>query len=146
MSNPNRIIIGSHARWFALTADLSRMEPPTGTARVIVRCARNLGIARRAASARIECAAHAVRPAMLRECRSRTVGVCNRCGDETHQQHDRPSDERCQEHGHIEANCFKPRSKACGRSDQVPNRALGALHALSTSTRNKRRDESKRAQ
>jgi hypothetical protein len=28
----------------------------------------------------------------------------------------------------------------------VPNRALGALHALSTSTRNKRRDESKRAQ
>jgi hypothetical protein len=49
-----------------LTADLIRIEPTRKTARTFERCARNLGIARRAARVRIECAAHAVRPAILR--------------------------------------------------------------------------------
>ena len=54
------------------------------------------------------------------QCPSKTVSMRNSCGDETHQHHDRPSDEECehcQGRGHIEANCPKPRCKACGRSD-----------------------------
>ncbi len=44
----------------------SRIEPTTGTARVIVRFVRNLGIARRARRVRTECATHAVKPAIPR--------------------------------------------------------------------------------
>jgi hypothetical protein len=47
-------------------AYLTRIEPSRKTARTFERCARNLGIAKRAARVRIECVAHAVRPAILR--------------------------------------------------------------------------------
>jgi hypothetical protein len=46
--------------------ELIRIEPTTGIARVIVRFVRNLGIARRARRVRIECATHAVKPAIPR--------------------------------------------------------------------------------
>ena len=55
-----------------------------------------------------------------RECPSKTVGIVNSCTEEAQMQHDRPSDEvceRCQEHGHDEAQCPKPRCKACGSSN-----------------------------
>ena len=48
------------------TADLTRIEPTKKIAPTFVHCDRNLGMARRAANVRIECAAHTVRPAMLR--------------------------------------------------------------------------------
>ena len=53
-----------------------------------------------------------------RECPSKTI--VNSSTEEAQMQHDRPSDEvceRCQEHGHDEAQCPKPRCKACGSSD-----------------------------
>ena len=71
-----------------------------------------------------------------RECPSKTVGVRQSCGDEAHMQHDCPSDEvceRCQEHGHNEVQCPKPRCKACGSSN---HQNAGASNALSTRVRN----------
>ena len=55
-----------------------------------------------------------------RECPSKIVSVRHSFTEEAQMQHDRPSDEvceRCREHGHIEAQCPKPRCKACGSSD-----------------------------
>ena len=55
-----------------------------------------------------------------RESPYRTVGICNSCGDGPQQHHDRPRVDECEHYqgrGHIEANCPKPRCKACGRSD-----------------------------
>ena len=55
-----------------------------------------------------------------RECSSKTVGILNSCTEEAQMQHDRAIDEvceRCQEHGHSEAQCPKPRCKACGSSN-----------------------------
>ena len=46
--------------------DLNRTEPVTHAARTTVRCARNLGIARKEARVRTECAIHAVKPAIPR--------------------------------------------------------------------------------
>jgi hypothetical protein len=54
-----------------------------------------------------------------RECPSKTVGICNSCGDKTHQQHDALLTRlcvHCQEHGHDEAKCFRPKYRACCRS------------------------------
>ena len=53
-----------------------------------------------------------------RECPSKTI--VNSSTEEAQMQHDRPSDEvceRCQEHGHDEAQCPEPRCKACGSSN-----------------------------
>jgi len=62
-----------------------------------------------------------------RECPSKIVGIRNSRSEETHEQHDRPSDEvceRCQEHGHNETDCPKPRCKACGSSDHGSARSF----------------------
>ncbi len=56
----------SHKRWFALTVDLNLTEQATQRARNTVRCARNLGTARKEARVRTECATHAVKPAIPR--------------------------------------------------------------------------------
>ena len=46
--------------------DLKRIEPATQGAQIIVRCARNQGIASKEARVRTECATHAVKPAIPR--------------------------------------------------------------------------------
>ena len=46
--------------------DLTRTERATLGAKITVRCARNLGIARKEARVRTECATHAVKPAIPR--------------------------------------------------------------------------------
>ena len=46
--------------------DLTRTKPVARRAKVTVRCARNLGIARKEARVRTECATHAVKPAIPR--------------------------------------------------------------------------------
>jgi hypothetical protein len=46
--------------------DLNRTEPETQGAKITVRCARNLDIARKEARVRTECAVHAVKPAIPR--------------------------------------------------------------------------------
>ena len=54
-----------------------------------------------------------------RECPFKTVGICNSCGDETQQQHDALATRlcvHCQEHGHDEAKCSRPKFRACCRS------------------------------
>ena len=51
---------------------------------------------------------------------SKTVSVRHSCANEAHMQHGCPSDEaceRCQEHGHREAQCPKPRCEASGSSN-----------------------------
>ena len=51
---------------------------------------------------------------------SKTVSVRHSCGNEAHMQPGFPSDEaceRCQEHGHSEAQCPKPRCRVCGSSN-----------------------------
>ena len=60
-----------------------------------------------------------------RECPSKTI--VNSSTEEAQMQHDRPSDEvceRCQEHGHDEAHCPKPRCKACGSSNHQNARSF----------------------
>ena len=46
--------------------DLNRTIQATQRAKITVRCARNLGIARKEARVRTECAIHAVKPAIPR--------------------------------------------------------------------------------
>ena len=85
---------------------------------IIVRSARNLGIARNSGTCPYRvCSTCGAAGHSARECPTKIVSILNSCGDESHEQNDRPSDEvceRCQEHGHNEAECPKPRCKACG--------------------------------
>ncbi len=137
--NRNRIIIGSHARWFALTADLKRTEQATQRAKFPVRYAHNLnlGIARRAARVHTECAAHAVRPAFPRaNVRPKLSAYSSRAATERISNKDRPSDE-----------CANVAINMATSRQTVPNQdvkhaaayrteTLGASNAQSTSARN----------
>ncbi len=72
-----------------------------------------------------------------RECPSKTVGICNSCGDETDQQHDALETRlcvHCQEHGHDEAKCFIPKYRAAAGQ---PSETLGASNAVSKNARTK---------
>ena len=82
-----------------------------------------------------------------RECPSKTVGIYNSCGDKMHQQHDALLTRlcvHCQEHGHDEAKCFRPKYRACCRSTLRNARNFECRERKCTHEM-QRRDGSKRA-
>ena len=83
-----------------------------------------------------------------RECPFKTVGICNSCGDETQQQHDALATRlcvHCQEHGHDEAKCSRPKFRACCRSTLRNARSFECREHKCTHEM-QRRDGFKRAQ
>ena len=83
-----------------------------------------------------------------RECPFQTVGICNSCGDETQQQHDALATRlcvHCQEHGHDEAKCSRPKFRACCRSTLRNARSFECREHKCTHEM-QRRDGFKRAQ